>query len=232
MVQTKRRPRGASPASGLRVLDAQAPQLPPKDAPVTARNWGVPAGPALTSMFPRAASGRRPGSRARRHRRRRVMARRCQTPPAQASGRSPVQQIKPCAPTPVRPARSPGNQGAPRGGTAAFTLLHEKLGAKAGTPTFQHKRSRLDGRTHPLLARRQRRPKTQAAQELLLPRCGKLAARRPATKQEFTTSRLGVAVQHREERPRGRREEGAAVLTMGRRCSRGRPAGDVASVSR
>jgi hypothetical protein len=59
------------------------------NAPVTARNWGVPAGPALASMISRAASGRRPGSRARRLRRRRIMARRCQNPPCTSLGSKP-----------------------------------------------------------------------------------------------------------------------------------------------
>jgi hypothetical protein len=123
------RPRGASPAPGPRVATVQAPQLSPKDVPVTARNWGVPAGPALASMFPRAASGRRPGSRARRHRRQRVMARRSQSTPATDTGRSPAQPYMPCAPQLARPARSPGTQG-------AFPFLHQ--------------RTRLDGLTHNL----------------------------------------------------------------------------------
>jgi hypothetical protein len=57
------------------------------------------------------------------------------SPTCTSHGSKPGSQIKPCASTPARPARSPGNQGAPSGGTATSPLLHKRHGAMA-KPTF------------------------------------------------------------------------------------------------
>jgi hypothetical protein len=82
-----------------------------------------PGARARASTARRAA--RRSGNRARRRRRRRVTARRHPFfPPAQSHGSKPGSQVQPCASSPVRPARSPGIQGAR---TAAFPLLHRGM---------------------------------------------------------------------------------------------------------
>jgi hypothetical protein len=129
---------------------------------------------------------------------------------------------------PVRPARSPGNQGAPRGDTAAFTFLHKELGAKAGTPTFLHKRTRLDGRT--LIpsshgdsgAQEHRRLRSSLRRgTAILQRDGQQPGENHRRRVSTSRSITG-------KRPRGRREKGAAVLTMGRWWSRGRLGGEAA----
>jgi hypothetical protein len=82
------------------------------------------------------------------------------------------------------------------------------------------------------LARRQRRPRARTAQEPPPSRYGSPAARRPATRQETIATRLVVANPTQEGDQGGEERRGVAVLTVGRRCSRGRPVGGVASVFR
>jgi hypothetical protein len=91
---------------------------------------------------------------------------------------------------------------------------------RSGVSTKQH---RATSRPHSFLARQRRRSRARVAQELHPSRCCSSAARRPASRQVLT----GEASQRRgtiaRRRPRGRREQsGRAVLTVGRRCSRGR----------
>jgi hypothetical protein len=144
----------------------------------------------------------------------------------QVSGRSLAQLYTPRAPMPVRPARSPGNQCAPRGDTAALSFLHKELGAKAGTPTSLHKRTRLDGWTHTPSshgdggAQEHRRLRSSLRRGTAILRRdgqqpGKNRRRRVSTSRSVTG-----------KRPMGRREKGAAVLTMGRWWSRGRLGGE------
>jgi hypothetical protein len=129
----------------------------------------------------------------------------------------------PRAPMPVCPARSPGNQGAPRGDTAAFTFLHKELGAKAGTPTILRKRTRLDGRTHIPSShgdsgaqehRRLRSSRRRGA--AILRRDGQQPGKNPRRRVSTSRCITGKRDQGEEER------KGAAVLTMGRWWSRGR----------
>jgi hypothetical protein len=82
------------------------------------------------------------------------------------------------------------------------------------------------------IARRRRRPRARTAQELPPSRYGSPAARRPALRQGITATRLDVAIPTQEGDQGGEESRVAAVLTVGRRCSRGRPVGGVASVFR
>jgi hypothetical protein len=82
-----------------------------------------------------------------------------------------------------------------------------------------------------LIARLRRRPRARTAQELPSSRYGSHAARRPATRQETTTTRLDVAKHHRKETKGEKREEGprcprwgdgvavAGLSVAWRRCS-------------
>jgi hypothetical protein len=154
-----------------------------------------PGARARASTARRAA--RRSGNRARRRRRRRVTARRHPFfPPAQSHGSKPGSQVQPCASSPVRPARSPGIQGARTAARRRSRSCTEawREGQHAQTPALTN------------------------------------TARRPAHMHGSSTTRSDVAAS--QERPRRGKEKGAVVLTRGRRCSRGRPAGDVASVFR
>jgi hypothetical protein len=83
-----------------------------------------------------------------------------------------------------------------------------------------------------LIARRRRRPRARTAQELPPSRYGSPAARWPALRQGITATRLDIANPTQEGDQGGEESRVAAVLTVGRRCSRGRPVGGVASVFR
>jgi hypothetical protein len=159
-------------------------------------------------------------------------------------------------PTPARPARTPGIQGAPSGGTAAFPLLRRGL-ARSPAHTFP---------AQPNMARRPKRssaPRTAPARSRggLARRPGVAAARRASPAHQTTSSstrrpshgdgdaqghgrpknaiRRGTAMLRREGRHSRQRVHGdappysknarggeerkwAAVLTVMRRCRRGR----------
>jgi hypothetical protein len=132
-----------------------------------------------------------------------------------------------------RDARSaPGLDGAVRRGNAlpyfspAQGAWHE--GQHAHTPALTNTARKPD--LPPCLARRRQRPRAQAAQGLPPSRCGTPTAPRPPTRHGSTSARFDVAAT--QAKPRRGKEKGVVVLTRGRRCSRGRPAGVVASVFR
>jgi hypothetical protein len=119
----------------------------------------------------------------------------------------------------ARSAQHPGNHGAARSVAATHTSVpaQETL-ARRPVPNV-------------LIARLRRRPRARTAQELPSSRYGSHAARRPATRQETTTTRLDVAKHHRKETKGEKREEGprcprwgdgvavAGLSVAWRRCS-------------
>jgi hypothetical protein len=208
-------------------------------------------------------TARCPGGRTQRRRRRCVTV--WQQDGAQpfhlhkVTDRRPVHRSS-LAPTPARPARSPGIQGAPSGGTAAFPLLHRGM-------------ARRPARTTPAQVITARRPKHSSVPRTASPRSrgglarrlGVAAARRLSSVHHITCTstrrpshgdgdaqghvrpknaiRRGTAMLRREGRHPGKgftatrlhsssnaaRTQGgeekwkATVLTVGRRCRRGRP---------
>jgi hypothetical protein len=208
-------------------------------------------------------TARCPGGRSQRCRRRRATVR--QQDGAHPfhlhkdTDRSPVHSSR-LTPTPARPARTPGIQGAPSGDTAAFPLLRRGL-------------ARSPARTSPAQTNSARRPNRSSAPCMaparsrggLARRPGVAAARRPSSVHHPTSSstrrpshgdgdaqghgrpknaiRRGTAMLRREgrhpdsgftatrlhtrtdtARTQGEEEEWmAVVLTVGRRCRRGRP---------
>jgi hypothetical protein len=129
----------------------------------------------------------------------------------ETTGRSPVQ------PHVQRvPARSPGaaawypvRAARRHGGALVPAQRARREGQHTNIPAQANTARRPD--PYPFLARRQRRPRAQAAQELPPSRYGNLAARRPATRQESTTARLDVAVHHRKETKGEKREGGCGA---------------------
>jgi hypothetical protein len=146
-------------------------------------HWGVLAGPILISCphVADGASSRWPVSTPPSQARHGEAARWCPLfPPAHRRGSKSGSQFTDLSsrltPTPARPARTPGIQGAPSGGTAAFPLLRKGL-ARSPAHTFP---------AQPNMARRPKRstaPRTATACSRggLARRLGVAAARRPSS---------------------------------------------------
>jgi hypothetical protein len=128
--------RGASPAPGPRAASAQSSPLTNRSA----RHGSALGCAGRTSARIRdlARGGRRVVPVAGHDASAAGVSRRDgPNPHLQATtGRSPIQPHMPCAPQPVRPARPPGNQCAPRGDTAALSPLYKEPGAKASTQAW------------------------------------------------------------------------------------------------